>query len=972
MTRKIYFITLAITLLLSINVFSQTVTYQLSTGSIDTGRVVTISTFGDAPIIEDQPFETGYRNTDFYSEPMILDPQGAPVYESMYFEDSFGSENLTDVGDDALLLRKYNISLPNNVAPPDPTIAVGPNHVIVLTNNATGIFIYDKQGNLLRSLNTTQWWSPVWPSQDGDPQIIYDHFENRWVMVFMQIDDVAQTAGNLIAYSENENPIGTWYMYRLNTRTHGTTPSNTWGDYPQLGFDDKALYIMTRCFPFAGGNPLYTKIRIIPKAQFYSSNAGPFSYTDIWDITQPGTSTRPDVIHPSFHYSVSNDHYLLFASRGGGNVYSFYKLSDPIGNPILTGTNIFVTPYGLAPDAIQPPDLTTPRIASNGSHIKTAPVYRDGYLYATHSIRNSQYPAYSSVKYIKINVNTNAIEENYELGQNRTAYIYPAIAVDKDRNVMITCTRSGDSEFAGSYYLGRRANDPPGLSNAYTLQPGLATYVCTFCVDRNRWGDYLGVYLDPAGEYDFWMVSQYASALNTYAVSVGNVRLKPYDGPYIFSRTASLNFSNVEVGEVSEILEITLANFGDADVIISDIPDSSADFFRVSEHTFPITLVPHDSVSVQFQFRPTVFGEVDYIYPVINNSSNFTGVNLKGKGFVINPAELNKFYAISGQANNGNLLTIDQVTGAGTNIGPSLFNNLIDIAVNPKDNVIYGLRTSATNSELVRINGTEGDGYKYLDIGLNNLYSMAFDSSGQLYVISNSGQISSVDLSNGNTAAVSQLPIINVSITFNQLNNELWGSHRVIGTPRDRILKINLATGDTTIVGQTGFNVNTVGLAFNELGELFGIKGTASVANDFFSIDQTSGTGTLVGSVGISDLKGLAFSFTSTTSVEDDLALVPKEFALSQNYPNPFNPYTTINFSLPVTSNVKLTVYNILGEVVNVLFDKEFQSGNYNVIWNADDQFGRKVSSGVYFYELRASSDNGNEFNQFRKMVLLK
>ena len=168
------------------------------------------------------------------------------------------------------------------------------------------------------------------------------------------------------------------------------------------------------------------------------------------------------------------------------------------------------------------------------------------------------------------------------------------------------------------------------------------------------------------------------------------------------------------------------------------------------------------------------------------------------------------------------------------------------------------------------------------------------------------------------------------------------------------------------------FKVNTNGLAFNELGEMFGIKGTAAAPNDFFTIDQVSGAGTMIGSVGIPDLKGLAFSSVFTTSVEDDLVSIPNEYSLEQNFPNPFNPNTTIKFSVPTSANVKLTVYNILGETVRVLFDKEFQSGNYNVIWNADDQTGRKVSSGVYFYELKAVSDKGSDFNQIRKMVLLK
>ena len=76
---------------------------------------------------------------------------------------------------------------------------------------------------------------------------------------------------------------------------------------------------------------------------------------------------------------------------------------------------------------------------------------------------------------------------------------------------------------------------------------------------------------------------------------------------------------------------------------------------------------------------------------------------------------------------------------------------------------------------------------------------------------------------------------------------------------------------------------------------------------------------------------------------------IPTEFNLMQNYPNPFNPTTTIKFALPNNSKVNLSVYNILGEKVIDLIDKELEAGNHEVIWNAD-----KLSSGIYIYRIYA------------------
>jgi hypothetical protein len=88
----------------------------------------------------------------------------------------------------------------------------------------------------------------------------------------------------------------------------------------------------------------------------------------------------------------------------------------------------------------------------------------------------------------------------------------------------------------------------------------------------------------------------------------------------------------------------------------------------------------------------------------------------------------------------------------------------------------------------------------------------------------------------------------------------------------------------------------------------------------------------------------------------------PSEYALEQNYPNPFNPSTTINFSIGKVSNVKLRVYNILGQQVMTLVDTRMNPGPQSVVFDAG-----KLSSGVYFYRLEAGS-----FTSVKKMLLIK
>ncbi len=93
--------------------------------------------------------------------------------------------------------------------------------------------------------------------------------------------------------------------------------------------------------------------------------------------------------------------------------------------------------------------------------------------------------------------------------------------------------------------------------------------------------------------------------------------------------------------------------------------------------------------------------------------------------------------------------------------------------------------------------------------------------------------------------------------------------------------------------------------------------------------------------------------------------IVPQEFSLGQNYPNPFNPSTIIPFSVTQTENVKLKIYNIIGQEIRTLINKTLSSGNYQINWDSKENNGRNVTSGVYFYSL----EQGNK-KITRKMIL--
>lgn len=97
------------------------------------------------------------------------------------------------------------------------------------------------------------------------------------------------------------------------------------------------------------------------------------------------------------------------------------------------------------------------------------------------------------------------------------------------------------------------------------------------------------------------------------------------------------------------------------------------------------------------------------------------------------------------------------------------------------------------------------------------------------------------------------------------------------------------------------------------------------------------------------------------------LAQVPDAFALEQNFPNPFNPTTTIRISVPVQSDLSLTVYDILGRVVKSFAFERVAPGIHDIVWDAADGAGHQVASGAYFYTMQAG-----DYRMTRRMVFLK
>ena len=98
-----------------------------------------------------------------------------------------------------------------------------------------------------------------------------------------------------------------------------------------------------------------------------------------------------------------------------------------------------------------------------------------------------------------------------------------------------------------------------------------------------------------------------------------------------------------------------------------------------------------------------------------------------------------------------------------------------------------------------------------------------------------------------------------------------------------------------------------------------------------------------------------------------NLKPLPDQYRLDQNMPNPFNPSTAIGYQLPEAGQVRLAIYNLLGQEVRVLVNERRDAGSFSATWDGTDALGRRVASGIYLYRIQAGS-----FSATKRMLLLK
>ena len=260
------------------------------------------------------------------------------------------------------------------------------------------------------------------------------------------------------------------------------------------------------------------------------------------------------------------------------------------------------------------------------------------------------------------------------------------------------------------------------------------------------------------------------------------------------------------------------------------------------------------------------------------------------------------------------------------------------------------------------------DGLQYLYNGLYDIHAMPLESTFSFKITTNSG-ISELAI----TLEPHNIPIIipaaGGTFEYDLTINNIGASTIVFSCWTDVILPdstlygpILLRTGLTLTPGNSISRTMTQSVPMGAPAGNYTYFGHAGeypqyiIDEDRFQFEKAAGE-----NVAGSDYADWNISGWNEDAIGIEPA-IPETFFLAQNYPNPFNNKTTINFGLPESCPVNLTVYNILGRKADVLVDATWEAGYHTVSWNTS-----KMASGVYFYHLQAG-----EFSRINKCVLMK
>jgi hypothetical protein len=374
--------------------------------------------------------------------------------------------------------------------PANPIIAAGPSSLVTMVSGRIAIF--NKQGTKLfeQNLGAGGFWAGQGADLVVEPWVLFDPHSRRFFAI-------ARDAGSNLGYvylavSKTTTPTGSadWNKYALDlSGTHQTSGDPTYPALPKAGADVQALYISTQHFNS------HFHVVAIPKAPLLTGATANIVYEHTFLTWGPP--------HPALVFDPLSPMYFVTQDPNFETV-TVYALTDVLTTPQLSETTMDVAAFDQPPDV---PQLGGSLLASVGSRFLSG-VVRNGSLWTAHHISDPAVDGEALVRWYQFDVSgfpgdTTLAQSGYVDPGPGIHACYPAVNVDADGNMGLTCSISGASQYVAIGYTGRRATDPDGFTlPVQTARAGEGAYT------QGGWGGYCGLAIDP-DDYTFWLFNQY-------------------------------------------------------------------------------------------------------------------------------------------------------------------------------------------------------------------------------------------------------------------------------------------------------------------------------------------------------------------------------------------------------------------------------------------------------------------------------
>ncbi len=377
--------------------------------------------------------------------------------------------------------------------PPDTCGAVGINHFIAVVN--MNISIYEKATGT-RVLNTsTQSFFGVSGSA-GDPRVVFDPDSQRFIVIATDFNNDI-----FLAVSSTSDPTGSWFKTSFNPATG--SDAGKWPDYPTLGVD--ARWIMTASYMVGSGSRM--TLFAIEKAPLVAAVQSMGTISAFRNLNWEGA------IQPAVHWDDVGVAYAV--SYRSSNQFRIRTISPPVTAPTLASNYINISQSWSSPPSA--PVLGGANLDTLDGRLMNS-VYRNGSVWTTHSVAKNNRAA---CRFYEFDV---ATMSEAQIGTVRdkvgkTLYLFnPSIAVTGQDAALLAGTVCDANRWAGAFYTGRIATDPPGeMAEPVEYKAGQGAY--SQGSSAQRWGDYSLTSVDPTDD-TIWTMQEHARTGNKWGNSI--------------------------------------------------------------------------------------------------------------------------------------------------------------------------------------------------------------------------------------------------------------------------------------------------------------------------------------------------------------------------------------------------------------------------------------------------------------------